>query len=288
MSFRFHNDVITLENYSRYFTACSPDVRDEIRSAVLDNTPIAPYIAPCGFDSYLLGQIRLALREGVPLDYLNVHWSGRTVYNIRQGVAAGRDMSGLLLYSDGQLDKKAVETLSEFIYLGADVSRVDFTKVPTDLVDIFCKGLFKGYPMWLLLDEGAHLTEGLVQILMRGLSLGVDIHPFIGGDWGNSVLMLLFSYGKTIDLNVALSYINSKFSLEQVKVVLDLMSSGVNIEKICVKDKTGCPVYNSYQMFELGESLRHHVFVEEMFNPALSDFEMAQMRKAVLEGGSFL
>lgn len=286
MSFRFRSTNVTLENYSRIFEACSPDVLDEIRSAILDNTPIAPYIKPCGDDSYLLGQIRLGLREQVIPDYLNARLTGRTIYNIRQGIKNGRDMSCLLRFftpKTVRLDKEIIEKLSEFAILGVDVSQVDFTKVPEKLVDIFCKGLYKGYPMWLLLDDEAQLSEELVHILMRGMALGVDVHPFLRGDWDKSSLLLLFSYNKSVDLNEVLRYINSRFDSDQVKVLLDLARVGLPIDRLCVKDSSGVPVYNSYQMYELGEAIKQGVDRPEMYDAELSDFEMAQMREKATE-----
>lgn len=286
MSFRYGKRVIALDNYSQIFGgSCSPDVMDEIRSAVLDNTPIAKFIGPCGDDSYLLGQIRMAIREEVPLEFLDARLTGKTIYNIRQGIRAGADMSGLLKYitpKSLKLEKSVLETLSEFLIIGVDISTVDFSMVPKTLVSVFCKGLYRGYPMWLLADESVNLTEDYVRILMRGMELGVDIHQFMSGDWDRSVVMLLFSYAKSVNLNHVLSMVNSKFDVNQVKVILDLESLGIPITRLCVKDHTGIPVYNNYQMYELGESLKQGVDIEAMFNPSVSDFDMAQMREEEL------
>ena len=59
MSFRYKSQTVTLENYRTVFKVCSPDILDEIRSAVLDDTSISSFIKPCGNDSYKLGQLRI-------------------------------------------------------------------------------------------------------------------------------------------------------------------------------------------------------------------------------------
>lgn len=285
MSFTYRRKIVALDNYSQIFEGCSPDILDEIRSAVLDNTPIAQFIDPCKEDSYLLGQIRMALREGIPADYLDARLTGKTIYNMRQAFAKGIDMSGIMWYiapKKLKLDKEILETLSDFCMLGTDIRRVDFTQVPRDLVLTFCKGLYRGYPMWLLVDESPNLTQDVVRILMRGMELGIDIHPFLQGDWDKNVLLLLFSYSKSVDLNDILRYINSRFDSEQVKVLLDIASRGIPISRLCVKDTSGIPVYNSYQMYELGENLRCGVDIKRMFDVTLSDFEMSKIREEEL------
>lgn len=285
MSFRYKSQVITLENYRDIFKVCTPDVLDEIRSAVLDDTSIGNFIKPCGVDSYLLGQLRLAVREMIPIEYLSANVTGRTVYNIRQGFAKNRDMSPLLKYYNQKVvkvDVSILEMLSEFCLIGTDITRVDFTTVPEELVSTVCKGLYQGYPMWLLLDGENTPDERTIKILMRGMSLGVDIHPFLSDKWDINSMLLLFSYAKSVDLNDVLRYINSNFSVESIRVLLDFASKGIPIVRLCAKDLSGIPVYNSYQMYEIGLSLEAGVDIVEMFDANLSDFDIAELREAEL------
>lgn len=285
MSFKYKSMTITLENYREVFKVCTPDVLDEIRSAVLDDTAIATFIKPCGLDSYKLGQLRMAVRELIPTEYLNPRLTGKTIYNIRQGFLKSRDMSPILRYYTTRglkLDKDTIEKLSEFCLIGTDINRMDFTIVPDNLVDIVCKGLYQGYPMWLLIDEDCILDESTIQVLMRGLSLGIDVHPFLSGEWKKDTLLLMFSYAKSVDLNEVLRYINCNFDSASIKVLLDLASRNVPITQLCIKDTAGIPVYNSYQMFELGKAIEEGVDYKAMYNANLSDFEIATMREAEL------
>lgn len=283
MSFRYKSQTITLENYRHIFEACPPDILDEIRSAVLDDTAIGSFIKPCGIDSYKLGQLRMAVREMLPTEYLNVKLTGKTIYNIRQGFSKGRDMSDLLKYYTTRtlkLDKEIIEKLSDCCLLGTDLDQMDFTKVPNNLVNIVCKGLYQGYPMWLLIEDDCTLNEDNITVLMRGMSLGIDIHPFINGNWRKETLLLIFSYAKSVDLNEVLRYINSKFDSDCVKVLLDLASRNIPISSLCIKDTDGNPVYNSYQMYELGKAIESGVDTKEMYNASLSDFEISELREA--------
>lgn len=285
MSFRFMGRFVALDNYKQIFEECTPDILDEIRSAVMDDTDISPYIDACGDDSYLLGQIRIALREHIPAEFLDTRLTGRTIYNIRKCFDTGRPASDLLWYITPKtlkVEKDVLELLSRFVLLGANISRVDFTLVPKQLVPTFCKGLYKGFPMWLLADDSNKLDERSLQVLMRGMELGIDVQPFASGQWSRDIMLLLFSYSKSCDINAILGCINNNFNMNQIKVLLDLASAGIPVSRLCIKDNTGAPVYTSYQMFELGEALKVGVDIRAMFNPRLSDFDMAQMREAAL------
>lgn len=274
-------------NYGVVFQSCSPDILDEIRSAVLDNTPISGFINGCGDDSYKLGQIRLALRETLPVELLSTKLSGKTIYNIRQAFHKGIDVYPLLRYYNSKelkLDADVIEVLSDFVLIGTVIDSVDFTVVPIGLVQLVCKGLYKGYPMWLIVGDGcAGMTKEVMTVLMRGLSLGVDIHPFLSGDWGTDAMLLLFSYVKSVNINEFLSCVTSKFNVACLEVLLDLSSKGVPIKKLCIQDEDGNPVYNSYQMFALGDALQHNILSNDVFDASLSDFEMNKKIQAILD-----
>lgn len=284
MGFRYKGSTITLENYREVFGVCSPDILDEIRSAVLDDTAIAPFINGCKNDSYLLGQLRMAVREFIPVDLLSVAVTGKTVYNIRKATEKGIDITPLSAYYDSKsthISKASIEVLSDFLLLGVDLDMVDFTGIPADLIPLFCKGLYKGYPMWLFLGDDLPSIKRL-EVLMRGMALGLDIQPFLDKAWDEGVLMLLFSYSRALDINYVLSYITSDFSLASVRVLLDLLSQGHDIKRLCIRDTSGTPVYNEYQLYEIAQAIQQGVFVEEMLNPELSDFDISNLRRQEL------
>jgi hypothetical protein len=259
------------------FSECSPDILDEIRSAVLDDTQISSFINPCGNDNYKLGQLRMAVRELIPVEFLNTKVTGRTIYNVRQGFAKNRDMSDILLYYN-KLDAETLEKISEFLYLGTDITGMDFNIVPKHLVDITLSGLYKGYPMWLIIEDNCNLTVDKVKLLMNGLSLGVDIHPFLSSDWSDSCILLLLSYSKSVDINELLSLITGKFDEDCINELVVLYKSGIDIRRLCIKDTDGYPVYNSYQIHEIGLAIKEGFITEEMYNPVLSDMDILELK----------
>lgn len=280
MSIRFKRQIITLENYTTIFKECSPDVQDEIRSAILDDTQIAKFIEPCGKDSYKLGQIRMALRELLPVEFIDVRLTGKTIYYIRNGFKSGVEMTSILRYV-GKLDPLVVEKLAEYMIAGVDIDRVDFTDVPTSQLDLVCRGLYKGYPMWLLVGEGVHLSDSMVRVLMRGMSLGIDVHRFIDGHWKEDVLLTLFSYEKSVDINAFIENITCQFDADLVRELLSIAESGDDYKRLCVRDTEGYPLYNRYQVYEIGLAMKEGLVSPQMFDSNLSDMDISEMREAL-------
>lgn len=282
MSFNYKSQTITLENYRKVFKACSPDIQDEIRSAVMDGTPIASYINECGVDSYKLGQIRIGLREYLPIEYLNTLLTGRTIYYIRQMVREGIDAEPLFKYVEKEkllLPKATIEKIAEFMYLGTNIEMVDFREVKEEKLDLVLDGLRRNFPMWLILDYDVDYMRSL----MRGMQLEIDITPFLNGKWSEKQLYLLYSYRKQIDLFEFLEYVNENFDVDRLKVLLKAFKKGIPITSICVQESDGYPIYNAYQMEELSKAIEDKTITHQMYNPQLSDESMRVLHEKELE-----
>lgn len=275
--------TVTINNYREIYNGYSVDVLDEVRSAVLDDTDIDQFIEPCKDDAYKLGQFRMARREGVDDRYLNLAFTGKTVYYIRRAKLLDIDITAILLYANKKgvfLKDDVIETLAKNILDGVPVEKVDFKKVPYNLVDGFCRGLSRGFPMWLLIDdvEGCRLTERRLQILLRGMHLGIDVHPFFQGTWSDEQILYLLSIGDSV--NRLLGKLNCNFNVEILHEIVPLFQAGVDITPLCVTDSQGYPLYNSFQIYELGQAILSGTATKEMFDCNLSDAQMNAMRLA--------
>lgn len=279
---------ITISNYKEIFRECTPDVLDEIRLAVLDNTDIVPYINQCGTDSYRLGQIRLALRENVDRKYVLAQLTPRTMNILRECNRQRLSLSPLNDYIIGGRVIVSVEMLELMVYAlcsGADITKVDFTQVREDLCEIVCQGLVRGYPMWLFL--GDNMTVEYINVLLRGLDLGIDISPCIKQVFSPAQLLLIFSQKKHSSL---LRNITPNFPYESISVLLGAMDEGLDISQLLYRDKDGFPIYSSLQMQALVKALeleKTGVVVTDVFNPSLSDKEMYDML-GIIEDENFL
>lgn len=285
MSFRFDNKTVTLENYKDIFTDCSSDILDEIRLAILDDTPIGEFLSCCGDDAYKLGQFRKAIRELVPVEYLRSYISADVLKSIRLGICRGYDMSDLLRYINDKglfIDLKSLSVIADFASIGVDISSVDFTKVPRSQVETFCKGLYMHYPMWLLVSDSP-VSDSRLSLLMRGMELGIDIHPFLNNSWKDDIIVLLFAKAKKCDINALLSKISPMFDKEKVNIILSLALKGLAYDSLCLKDTEGYPLFNSYQMEILSTAIEEGILTNAMLNPNISDTEIHHLVEAELD-----
>ncbi len=282
MGFYHHKKQVTLDNYQDEFKNYSADIKDEIRLAIMDDTEISVYIEKCKRDSYKLGQLRLCLRECVPLEYINANFTGKTLFNIRQANGLGISVESLMKYAGvtaTRIEAQGLELLSEYLLAGVDISSVDFTEIPTHLIATICKGIKRGLPMQLFEGVDGTLSDAHISVLIKALQLGIDITPFLSNKWDvDCITKIVYLRDKERVLYI-LSLVNERFSGGMLDTLIDLLISGVKLERLCVKDTSGYPVYNQYQMYELGEALKEGSITEQMFNPQLSDYEMKTMRE---------
>ena len=286
MSFTYKDRVITLNNYLDVFRGYEPDILDEIRSAILDDTPISPFINSCGSDSYKLGQFRLALREYLPTEYLNPHLSGRNLYLIRQGFHLGVDMNQVLPYINEVciLDNDVLSKVIEVVLTGTDITNIDFNLVTNDTVDVICEGLIKGYPMWLFVSATMHYTSSYIRHLLKGMQLGIDIHPFLDDRWSEEQVVFLLNYARHIDINAIVNQINPYFSIQHIEEIIQAKLKGLDITCLCLKDDKFKPLFNPSQMKMLRLALEGNFDVSSLLNPDLSPEQMGDLiRKGEVE-----
>lgn len=284
MSFKYKGVIITMNNYLEVFKDYEPDIIDEVRSAVLDDTPISPFIKPCRTDSYRLGQFRMALREYIPKEYLNPSLSGQCIYLIRHCYKVGVDLSPILRYIKGtlKLECDSIERILRVMLIGGDIRKIDFTVVPRDIIGIICEGLIKGYPMWLCISNEEYLTPSFIRQLMKGMQLQIDIHPFLNGKWTEEQLVMILSSANAININELLEYVNYKFSIEHLVEVIDAARNRLDYSLLCLQDDDGSPSFNSYQMAVLRNALRDDVITKELYNPNMNDMDMQDLYEKLL------
>lgn len=281
MSFKHNGVLVTLGNYIEIFKDYEPDILDEIRSAILDDTPISSFIKYCGNDAYKLGQLRMAVREYVPKEFINPRLSGRCVYYIRQMHRNGLSLDSLEFYIPKKgkptIEDSNLETIIKAVYCGADIRKVDFNIVPTENIEVICEGLVKGYPMWLCTGTDSKITNNVIKQLMKGMQLQVDIHPFLDGTWSEEQIILVLSNATRIDVNKLLEHISSKFSVSQISEITRAARRKLDFTLLCMKEEDGSPSFNEFQMDVLTRCLDDDVLTQEIYNPMLSDMEMSDL-----------
>ena len=290
MSVVIDGKIATLSNYLELSKGYSADIQDEIRSAILDDTPISPYLKRCKDDSFRLNQIRLCIREYIPSRYISTHLSATNLKWIRQIHKKGYSLSVLDCYLSKRgvlsISCDALDLLLSAYYDGVDISKVDFNIVPEDLVGIVCAGLKKGYPMWVFSEKFSTLSKEHLRVLIQGMNLNLDIHPFLDDNWDVDSIRLILSNATRIEYTVLMKHINSRFSKVQLDEVLSIAIRYLDFIPLCLKDEDGYPIFNEFQMGVLGEIIVYNaeaeklgkstVDIDSFLSPSLSDLDMRQ------------
>lgn len=284
MSFRFKGCVCSLNNYVSIFKGLNSDFIDEIRLAILDDTPIGDYISVLVEDkdgARKLSQIRKALREYVPLAFITTEVSAEVMEYIRllyaeRGEAALDQLSPYIkLGVSPELSDKTLKEIITVLYHGVDISKVNFNNVETANVSVVASGLIKGYPMWLVAEMP--LDTDYMQVLIQGMKVGVDVHPFLIGDWDIECVKYLISQVRRVNLSEILENVNCNFNIEQLKEVISAALSNVDFGLLCLKEDGGQPVFNEYQMEVVKDCLVADVLTEEIYDYNKSDMDMRDL-----------
>lgn len=284
MSFRFKGCICSLNNYTTVFKGANSDFIDEIRLAILDDTPIGDYL-PVLFEdkngAKKLSQIRKALRDYLPLNFIMTTVSAevmeyiRLLYNERGEEALLQLSPYIKQGSKPDLSDDTLKKIIIAVYSGADISSVNFNNVETSNVPIIISGLTKGYPMWLVSEM--HLSKEFLEVLMKGMKVGVDIHPFLIGDWDIFCVEYLISQAKRVNLSEILENVNCNFNLGQLQEVISAAMSKVDFGLLCLKEEGGQPVFNEYQMEVLKDCLVDDVLTQEIYDYNKSDMDMRDL-----------
>ena len=292
MPFQYEKDLITLGNYTQVFSSYSPDMLDEIRNAVMDGTPIGNYIQLCHGDGYKLNQIRLCLREYVDKQYINTAMTARTLFMIRSIIKERKDVACLLPYIKKNnmisIDAESLEKVVQTVLLGADISKIDFIHLPKPSIDTVCEGLKLGYPMWLVLGTRQKYSNQKLRLLMRAMALGINIHPFLEGDWGLEQIGMILQQYVFVNLDVLFQHINHRVTTEQLLAVLALLKEGYDLSFICAKDKRGDLIFNMYQMYAIGKFYKEGIDPVGIITSDMSDSKIEKKLEDILSEKSKL
>lgn len=295
MSLVYKNKVLTLSNYLRLLSEdFSVDVLDEIRLAIMDNTPLSmSLLDSCKEDSYKLSQYRHYINEYIPSKYLLRGVSGRNLFLIRRCFALGLDLDWICKYqstgSHISISPATLDSLLESYLDGVDVTRIDMSKFPEDCVKGVLSGLEHHYPMWLLEDCSFALTPQYIRALSLTFMFGNDVLPFLSETWDTDVIKLLSSetvsmssglpnnlYKDEMTFAYVLRFLTPKFPYSLVKSIVRVAVGGFPIDDLCLVDSEGYPLLSLYQVESLARFIINGVLYDDIKEklPAVTDVEL--------------
>lgn len=238
----FDGKVLILDNFRIVLREYSVDVQDIVRSAILDDIDISEYITQCKDNPYRLEQIRLAMKDNIDSDFLEIS-SGGLLYRIRCMCKKSIDISLFKRYINS-VNAETLGYLLSWMEEGLPISNLQVSRIPMDMLSVFDYGIRKGYDMSEF-NNGKSYPEDRVRVLLKMQANNKKITRFLTDDWKLDVLSLLSNFSSK-DQKVwdkLLKYIEPTISMARLEPLVKCVSEGIPIKDINSKSEDGRYIY---------------------------------------------
>lgn len=259
---------LTFENYATRLEGFSQDIKDEVRSAILDNTPIGDFIDVCRDDPFRLQQLRLAAKEFYPTWVFKVE-DGANIYRIRN--LSGVSVEMVENQVSAGLPREYIEELISWIEEGVVIPE-DFNmrRVPKTILTPVSTAIKSGVdPNAIVkLSKGNEEAAGLyVQIAVKGLSLG----KFEGKNLSNSCLGSVAELAGRPYIGTVVELLEPRSGSEEVEVLWELAKSGFDFSLF------EGDYYTSMQLSWIHQSFIEKFDVTKMLDTELNNSELNEI-----------
>lgn len=183
---------VTLENYSDLFKEYSLDIRDEVRSMLLDGLDLSEWVELCKNDPFRLMQVRLAVKEGLSSEFLAIPY-GSALYGVRGLSSKGYDLSGLLPYIDSGFSESQWSYIISWVKAGKLNADTHLERLPSSMWSYVDKGFACGLPMGVFMD-GKVRSETFMYAMLVLMSKGYSTSKYLRGVWRDEVIEKLAEY----------------------------------------------------------------------------------------------
>lgn len=267
---------VTLDNISELLEGYSLDIQDEVRSMILDGLDLSEWVSVCRENPYRLNQIRLAVKEGVPKELLNIS-SGSTLFKVRKYVRNGFSAEELYPYVGKGFDDSQWEYILSWARGGYLDKRLNLLRTPISMWGSIDKGLKRNLPMWLF-TNGKVYPDNELESLITIMSNGKSISKFLDGVWSSHVLELLAEISSTSWYGSIVDYVYDFISYDFLLSIRDLARKRI-IDLDLFRTEGGglgelSYSYQSYHIKAIAEAVAKGYDYSRLKNPDLSGTEV--------------
>ena len=232
---------LILDNFRGVLKDFSVDVQDIVRSAILDNVDISPFIVICKDNPYKLDQIRLAMKEGLGARFFSV--SGDVLYRIRRMKRNGINISQIESQLRNKLSDEYLEYMLKWVEDGINISKLDIATIPKDILETFDYGLRNGFDMSIFnnyhqyskdvgnIIHGYPYTPEYIKLCLQIIKNGKPVTFLLSGEWEIPCINKLskLSSMDNAKWNRLVENIDKNTSARRIVLLGNLLKVGVNI-----------------------------------------------------------
>lgn len=273
---KWGSNKVTINNYSDIFKDYSKDIKEVIRSAILDDTPIEKYIDLYKGNPYMLWQVKMSLDEGIEEDLIRLLDSGIILKELRDMNIRGININPLKKYFKRGLSYSHYEYILKWYKEGYVLDKYDFDILPTTLLEVFDYGLHLGYSMDIF-NNGVPLSRDYILNCIRIMSNGKSVDKFLKGDWDIENLILLSRFSKSRYYDRFIGYIDKEITPSVLEELYFCCMEGVPLDEVAVKNSDGVYVYSGIHISKIREAFNNNWDYKELLNPDLSIKELNKM-----------
>lgn len=267
---------VTINNYLDVFKDYSKDVKEVIRSAILDDTPIEPYIDIYKNDPYLLWQVKMSIDEGLDSYWFDVINSGSTLVSLRALYGKGINIKPLINYFSKGLSDNHYKYIIKWYGEGYSLKNYNFDILPDDLLESFDYGMKLGYPMYLF-NNGVQFHREYIMCCLKILSHGHSINRFLDGSWNIENLELLSRFSKSKYYSKLIGFVSKDITPSVLIELYECCKVGMPIDTVSTVDSNGVYVYSGVHISIVREAYLNNWDYVSMLDTSLSINELNSM-----------
>lgn len=281
---KYKGTVLLLDNFRSLLKGYSIDIQDIVRSAILDDIDIIPYLEVCKNNPIRLDQIRLGIKEGLNPVLFTIK-NGNSLYKIRQ---LGRNNHSLEVLSrqlsKGYLSDVHLDKLLSWLESGYDVSRLDISILPCTLFDVFEDGFKQGFNM-VEFNNGKVYSPEYIKSCLKIKSNLKDISPFLIDTYKQPCMKLFVSFSKIQDKNkweLLLRNVNSSITEDKLELLVKCVKNNIDISKLSDSRWSASCINLVLQAYLKGVNYSELLIlepVEEILNSRLNELLLAKTKK---------
>lgn len=266
---RYKNVDLTFDNYLTELSEFSQDVKDEVRSGILDNIPLGRYIYACADNPYRLQQIRLGMKEGLDTDYLKLK-SGDHIRRVRVLLSQDVRLDLLKEYTYLNLPSAYYDVLLDWIETGAVIPEdLELDKVNEAILPAISYAVLNDLNAVEIASQSGNSLE-YAQSLLTMSALGMEIGELSGTKYQEEALEALSGIASRPYSSSVLRLMDRNSSGDYVDSLIALASSKFDLSEL--KE-----TYSVYQLDWIYQAFTEGLDYTKILEPGLSNTELSEL-----------
>ena len=259
---------VNITNYQDVFKDYSVAVREVVRGAILDDTPLGKYIDRYKDNPYLLWQVKMALDVGVEGFWLENSLSGEILEKIIDMVSKGINIEPLKPHFSCGLNAEYLKYIMKWYNMGISLDGYDFSIVQKDLLSLYDRAFESGVSMRVY-NTGIPYSQRYLNSCIVINSNGRDVSKFLDGKWDEETITLIAKYSRSKYYEKYIVYIKNVITPSVAEELFECCKIGIPLDEIS-KISDGVYVYSAIHLSYIRSAYLSDLDYTKLLNPNYS------------------